>query len=167
MENAFESAIFNSDKDKPLNWFLKQKYRLSSLHPDMSYSMLNMKILRECGGELEHSIRCSCVEPCSTEEYINAIEDIIARTIIGKACTRNPIDYKMVPKISREDKRPERPVLKCHKCGSTSNLANNFTKKTQINEVNLIEEAQSAEEKEKSDQDSAISEDTPVEDYHI
>ena len=57
--------------------------------------------------------------------------------------------------------------MKCHKCGSTSNLANNFTKNTQINEVQLIEEAQSAEEKEESDQDSSISEDTPVEDYHI
>ncbi|MBW0464780.1 hypothetical protein O181_004495 [Austropuccinia psidii MF-1] len=36
MENAFESAIFNSEKDKPLTWFLKQKDRLSVLHPDMS-----------------------------------------------------------------------------------------------------------------------------------
>ncbi|MBW0561206.1 hypothetical protein O181_100921 [Austropuccinia psidii MF-1] len=34
MENASESAIFNSEKDKPLTWFLKQKDRLSLLHPD-------------------------------------------------------------------------------------------------------------------------------------
>ncbi|MBW0465475.1 hypothetical protein O181_005190 [Austropuccinia psidii MF-1] len=46
MENAFESAIFNSEKDKPLTWLLKQKDRLSALHPDMSDSMINMKILR-------------------------------------------------------------------------------------------------------------------------
>ncbi|MBW0550815.1 hypothetical protein O181_090530 [Austropuccinia psidii MF-1] len=68
MENAFESAIFNSEKDETLTWFLKQKYRLSSLHPDMSDSMINMKILRKCGGELEHVIKCRCVEPCSTED---------------------------------------------------------------------------------------------------
>ncbi|MBW0527966.1 hypothetical protein O181_067681 [Austropuccinia psidii MF-1] len=52
MENAFESAIFNSENDKPLTWFFKQKARLSALHPDMSDTMINMKILRKCRGEL-------------------------------------------------------------------------------------------------------------------
>ncbi|MBW0571432.1 hypothetical protein O181_111147 [Austropuccinia psidii MF-1] len=52
MENAFESAILNSEKDKPLDWFFKQKDRLSALHPDMSDTMINMKISRKCGGEL-------------------------------------------------------------------------------------------------------------------
>ncbi|MBW0531329.1 hypothetical protein O181_071044 [Austropuccinia psidii MF-1] len=167
MENAFESAIFNSEKDKPLTWFFKQKDRLSALHPDMSDTMINMKILRKCGGELEHAIKSRCVEPCSTEDYINAMEDIITRTRIGKTWTRIPMESKMIPKIPREDKRPERPVLKCHKCGSTSHLANTCTKKTKINEVQVIEEIQCTEEKEESDQDSAVSEDTPVEDYPI
>ncbi|MBW0553112.1 hypothetical protein O181_092827 [Austropuccinia psidii MF-1] len=57
MENAFEIAIFDSEKDIPLTWFLKQKDILSALHPDMSDSMINMKILRRCGGELEHAIK--------------------------------------------------------------------------------------------------------------
>ncbi|MBW0577165.1 hypothetical protein O181_116880 [Austropuccinia psidii MF-1] len=65
MENTFESAIFNSEKDILLTWSLKQKERLSALHPDISDSMINMKILRKCGGELEHAIKCRCVEPCS------------------------------------------------------------------------------------------------------
>ncbi|MBW0588961.1 hypothetical protein O181_128676 [Austropuccinia psidii MF-1] len=148
MENAFESAIFNSEKDKPLTWFFKKKDRLSALHPDMSDTMINMKILRKCGGELEHAIKSRCVEPCSTEDYINAMEDIITRTRIGKTWTKILMEYKMVSKIPREDRRPERPVLKCHKCVS-------------------IEEVHCTEEKEESDQDSAISEDTPVEDYPI
>ncbi|MBW0530653.1 hypothetical protein O181_070368 [Austropuccinia psidii MF-1] len=105
-------------------------YRLSALHPDMSDTMISMKILRKCGPELEHVIKCRCVEPCSTEYYINAMEDIISRKKIGKMWTKIPMDSKMVPKISREDRRPERPVLKCHKCGSTSNLANTCTTKT-------------------------------------
>ncbi|MBW0526185.1 hypothetical protein O181_065900 [Austropuccinia psidii MF-1] len=84
LENAFESAIFNSEKDKPLTRFLKQKDRLSALHPDMSDSMINMKILRKCGGELENDIKCRCVEPCSMEDYINSMEDIITRTRIVK-----------------------------------------------------------------------------------
>ncbi|MBW0491176.1 hypothetical protein O181_030891 [Austropuccinia psidii MF-1] len=73
----------------------------------------------------------------------------------------------MVPKISREDRRPEKPVFKFHKCGSTSNLANTCTKKTKINEVQVIGEAQCTEEKEESDLDSAVSEDTQVEEYPI
>ncbi|MBW0550542.1 hypothetical protein O181_090257 [Austropuccinia psidii MF-1] len=129
MENAFESAIFNSEKDKPLTWFLKQKDRLSVLHTDRSDSMINMKILRKCGGELEHAIKCRCVETCSSEDYISSMEGIITRTRIVKTWTRTPIESKMVPKISRDDKRPEKPVLKCHKCGSTSHLANTYTKR--------------------------------------
>ncbi|MBW0560038.1 hypothetical protein O181_099753 [Austropuccinia psidii MF-1] len=164
MENSFESAIFNSGKDKPLAWFLKQKDRLSALHPDMSDSIVNMKILRKCGGELENSIKCRCVEPCSTKDYINSMEDILIRTRIGKTWIRNPMESKMIPKLSIEDKKP---VFKCHKGGSTSHLANSCIKNTKINEVQIIEDVQFTEEKEESDQDSAVSEDTPVEDYYV
>ncbi|MBW0560814.1 hypothetical protein O181_100529 [Austropuccinia psidii MF-1] len=148
MENAFESSIFNSEKDKSLSWFLKQKDRLSALHPYMSDSIINMKILRKCGGELEHAIKLRCVEPCSREDYINSMEYIIIRTRIGKTWTRVPMESKMVSKNSREDKRPERPFLKCHKCGGTSHLANTCTKRTKINEAQVIEEVQCTEEKE-------------------
>ncbi|MBW0520039.1 hypothetical protein O181_059754 [Austropuccinia psidii MF-1] len=106
----------------------------------MSDSMINMKILRKCGGELEHAIKCRCVEPCSTEDYINSMEDIIKRARTGKTWSRVPMESKMVSKTSIEDKRPGRPVLKCHKCGSTSNLAKTCTKNTKINEVEVIEE---------------------------
>ncbi|MBW0542942.1 hypothetical protein O181_082657 [Austropuccinia psidii MF-1] len=88
MENAFESGIYNSEKDKPLTWFLKQKDKSSALHPDMSDYMINMKILRKCGGELEHAIKCRCVEPFSTEYYINSMEDVISRTRIANTCTK-------------------------------------------------------------------------------
>ncbi|MBW0485492.1 hypothetical protein O181_025207 [Austropuccinia psidii MF-1] len=95
------------------------------------------------------------------------MEDIITRTRIGKTWTKNPMESKLVSRIPREERRPEKPVLKCHKCGSTSHLANNCNKKTKINEVQIIEEIQCTEEKEESDQDSSVSEDTPVEDYTI
>ncbi|MBW0526995.1 hypothetical protein O181_066710 [Austropuccinia psidii MF-1] len=95
------------------------------------------------------------------------MEDIITRKRIGKTWTEIPIESKIVPKISRGDRRPEKPVLKCNKCGSTSNLANTCTKNTKINEGHVIEEIQFTEEKEESDLDSAVSEDIPVEDYTI
>ncbi|MBW0577245.1 hypothetical protein O181_116960 [Austropuccinia psidii MF-1] len=102
----------------------------------MSDTMINMKILRKCGGELEHAIKSRCVEPCSTEDYINAIGDIITRTRMGKTWTKIPMESKMVSRIPRED-------------------------------IKVIEEVHCTEEKEEPDQDSAISEDTPVEEYLI
>ncbi|MBW0591242.1 hypothetical protein O181_130957 [Austropuccinia psidii MF-1] len=95
------------------------------------------------------------------------MEDIITRTRMGKTWTKIPIESKIVSKIPSEDRRPEKPVLKCHKCGSSSHLANTCTKKTEINEVQVIEDVHCTEEKEESDQDSEVSEDTPVEDYPI
>ncbi|MBW0558873.1 hypothetical protein O181_098588 [Austropuccinia psidii MF-1] len=94
------------------------------------------------------------------------MEDIITRTRIGKTWTKIPMESKIVPKISGEDRKAERPFLKFHKCESTSHLANTFTKKTKINEAPFIEEVQCTEEKE-SDLHSAVSEDTPLEDYPI
>ncbi|MBW0480210.1 hypothetical protein O181_019925 [Austropuccinia psidii MF-1] len=129
--------------------------------------MINMKILRKYGGELEHAIKCRCVEPCLTDDCINAMEDIITRTRIGKAWTRVPMESKIVSKTSREDKRPERPVLECHICRSTLHFPNICTKKTKINEAQVIEEAQCTEGKEKSYLHSAVSGDAPVEDYPI
>ncbi|MBW0504855.1 hypothetical protein O181_044570 [Austropuccinia psidii MF-1] len=133
----------------------------------MSDSMINMKILRKCGGEMEHAIQRRCVEPCSTEDYINSMEDIITITRVGKTWSRVPIESKIFSKPSREDKGPERPVFRCHKCGSTSHLANTCTKKANINEAQITEEVQCTEGKEESDLDSAASEDPPVEDYPI
>ncbi|MBW0532406.1 hypothetical protein O181_072121 [Austropuccinia psidii MF-1] len=77
------------------------------------------------------------------------------------------MESKIIPKISREDRRPEKHVLKCHKFGSTSHLAKTCTKKAKMNEVQIIEEAQCTEEKEESNLDTEVSEDTPVENYPI
>ncbi|MBW0531594.1 hypothetical protein O181_071309 [Austropuccinia psidii MF-1] len=99
---------------KKINPYLvtQTERQLSDLHPDMSDSMINIKILRKCGGELENAIKCRCVEPCSSEDYINTMEDIITGTRIGKTWPRTPIESKMVSKIFRDEIRPEKPVLK-------------------------------------------------------
>ncbi|MBW0519975.1 hypothetical protein O181_059690 [Austropuccinia psidii MF-1] len=102
--------------------------------------MINMKVLRKCGEELEHAIKCRCVEPCSTGDYINSMEVISTKTIIGETWTRTPMESKMILKSSKEDRRLERTVLKCHNFESTSHLANTCTKNTKINEAQVIEE---------------------------
>ncbi|MBW0573192.1 hypothetical protein O181_112907 [Austropuccinia psidii MF-1] len=121
-----------------MSQILKQKDRLTALHSDMSETILHKRILIKCGGDLEHAIRSRCIEPCSTEDYINPMEDITTRTKIHRNWYKPPMDNKTsgkpIPKTNKpHDKRP----LKCHKCGSTSHLANTCPKKTRINEIEI------------------------------
>ncbi|MBW0507830.1 hypothetical protein O181_047545 [Austropuccinia psidii MF-1] len=108
-----------------MSWFLKQKDILTALYPDMSETMIHKRILRKCGGYLEYAIRSRCIEPCSTEDYINAMEEITSRKRIGRNGYKHPMDnktnWKPIPKPNKpHDKSP----LKCNICGSSSYLAN-------------------------------------------
>ncbi|MBW0520501.1 hypothetical protein O181_060216 [Austropuccinia psidii MF-1] len=131
MENSFEEAIFNIERDRTMSWFLKEKDISTALNPDISETMVCKRTLRECDGDLEHATRSQFIEPCSTEDYINAREDITTRTksIINwyKPLMYNKSSGKPIPKPKKpHDKAP----LKCHKSGSTSHLANTCPKKT-------------------------------------
>ncbi|MBW0533115.1 hypothetical protein O181_072830 [Austropuccinia psidii MF-1] len=138
MENSFEEAIFNIERNRPMSWFLKQKDRLTALHPDMSETMVHNRILRECGGELEHVIRRRCIEPCYIEDYINAMEDIKTRTKIGRIWYKAPMDNNTSGKpITKPNEPHDQACLKFHKCGSTSHLENTCLKKTRINEIDI------------------------------
>ncbi|MBW0461072.1 hypothetical protein O181_000787 [Austropuccinia psidii MF-1] len=99
----------------------------------MPDSIINTKLFKKCREELENSIKLRCVEPFSTEDYINAMEDIITRTRTVKSWTRRPMVSKIFTNTSREDRRPEIPVSKFHKCRRNSKLANTCTKKAKIN----------------------------------
>ncbi|MBW0555055.1 hypothetical protein O181_094770 [Austropuccinia psidii MF-1] len=83
MENSFEGAIFNIERDSPISWFLQQNDRLTALHPDISENSTE-RISRKCGGYLEHAMRSRSIEPCSTTDYINSMEDITTRTKIDR-----------------------------------------------------------------------------------
>ncbi|MBW0520868.1 hypothetical protein O181_060583 [Austropuccinia psidii MF-1] len=141
MENSFEESIFNVERDRPMSWFLKHKDRLTSLHPDMSETMIHKSILRKFGGDLDYAIRSRFIKPCSTVDYINAMEDITTRTKIGRNWYKPPIDNKTSGKpISKPNEPQDRAPLKFNKCGSTSHLANTCTKKTKINEIEIEKE---------------------------
>ncbi|MBW0566831.1 hypothetical protein O181_106546 [Austropuccinia psidii MF-1] len=136
MENSFEEAIFDIEGDRPMCWFLKQKDSLTALQPDMSETMVHKRILRKFGGDLEHAIRSRCINPCSTEDYINAMEDITTTTKIGRNWYKPPMDNKTLGKpIPKTNKPHDKAPLNCHKCGSTSHLANTCPKKTRINKI--------------------------------
>ncbi|MBW0544091.1 hypothetical protein O181_083806 [Austropuccinia psidii MF-1] len=100
--------------------------------------MIHKRILRKCGGDLEHAIRSRCIEPCSTEDDINAMEDIITRKKIGRNWYKPPMENKTSGKpIPKANNTHDKAPLKCHKCGSKSHLANTCPKKTIINEIEI------------------------------
>ncbi|MBW0560182.1 hypothetical protein O181_099897, partial [Austropuccinia psidii MF-1] len=162
IEKAFENYFFDPDKDKPLTFFLKQVERLNALYPEMSQKMVHMKILNKFGGELEHSLRSRCIEPCFTEEYINALEEIVTRTEIGRNLKKLDIKSPNKPFVKkykpRETFKPNSPNInekrKCHKGGGIGHLANNCLKKAKINEVVETEDHNDKEEESDSEKDT-------------
>ncbi|MBW0590208.1 hypothetical protein O181_129923 [Austropuccinia psidii MF-1] len=125
--------------------------------------MVHMKILKKCGGELEHALRSRCIEPCSTEEYINALEDIVTRTKIGRNWKKLDIKSPNKPFI-KKDKSKEacKPNIneqrKCHKCGGIIHLANTCLKKAKINEIVETENHNDKEEESESEKETKESE---------
>ncbi|MBW0576236.1 hypothetical protein O181_115951 [Austropuccinia psidii MF-1] len=85
VETVFESAKFNADKEKALPWFCHQKDRLTVLYPDMSEFIIHRKILRQCGGDLEHAVKSRTTEKSSAEDIINILEEVTTRTKIGSS----------------------------------------------------------------------------------
>ncbi|MBW0580825.1 hypothetical protein O181_120540 [Austropuccinia psidii MF-1] len=91
--------------------------------------MVHMKILKKCGGELEHALRSRCIEPCSTKEYINALDNIVTMKKIGRTWKKLDIKSSNKPFIKKDKPReifkPNTSNIneqrKCHKCGEDHN----------------------------------------------
>ncbi|MBW0592462.1 hypothetical protein O181_132177 [Austropuccinia psidii MF-1] len=130
--------------------------------------MVHIKILKKCGGELEHDLRSKSKEPCSTEEYINALEDIVTRTKISR--TWKKLDIKS-PNKPRKTFHPNTPSSneqrKCHKCGVIRNLANNCLKKAKTNETVEKEDRDSKEKESDSEKDTEESETSESDEINI
>ncbi|MBW0516077.1 hypothetical protein O181_055792 [Austropuccinia psidii MF-1] len=128
--------------------------------------MVHMKILKKCGGELGNALRSRCIEPCSKEEYINALEDIVTRTKIGRAWKK--VDIKRPNKLFiKKDKRREpfkantpksNEERKFQKCGGIGHLANNCLKKAKINEIVETDDHNDKEEESEFEKDTEESE---------
>ncbi|MBW0501253.1 hypothetical protein O181_040968 [Austropuccinia psidii MF-1] len=113
-----------------------------------------MRILNRCGGELEHALTSRCIEPCSAEEYINALEDIVTTTRIGRDWKKLDIESPNKPFINKyKPKGPFKPNTpntngkrKLHKCEGIEHLSNNFLEKAKINKVVETEDHNDKEE---------------------
>ncbi|MBW0461451.1 hypothetical protein O181_001166 [Austropuccinia psidii MF-1] len=116
-----------------MSWFLKQKGGLTAVQPDISEAIGHKRILKNGGGDLSHYTRSQFIDPFSTEDYINAMEEITTRRKIGREWYKPPIENKTSgTPISRENKPQGRAPLKFHKCGSTSHLANKCPRKQEV-----------------------------------
>ncbi|MBW0574865.1 hypothetical protein O181_114580 [Austropuccinia psidii MF-1] len=175
IENAFENSFFDPDKDKYLTWFLKQFEILNALYPEMSQKMVHMKILKKFGGELEHALRGRCIAPCSTEEYINALEDIITRTKIGRTWEKLELKSPNKPLVKKhKQKEPfqsntpmNNEQRKFHKCGGIGHSANNCLKKPKINEIVETENHNDKEEDSDSEKETEESETSESDEINI
>ncbi|MBW0562894.1 hypothetical protein O181_102609 [Austropuccinia psidii MF-1] len=150
VETAFESEKFNADKDKALPWFCQQKDRLTALYPDMSEFIIHRKILRQCGGDLEHSVKSRTTEQSLAEDIINILEEVTTRTKIVSSRVNFKTRFN-IPWKDSMDKSPKEnsnnvkyksadTVRKCHICQSTTQLANTCPKRGKINEIDIEKE---------------------------
>ncbi|MBW0482046.1 hypothetical protein O181_021761 [Austropuccinia psidii MF-1] len=113
-----------------------------------------------------HSLRSSCIEPCSTEEYINELEDIMTRTNIFRTWKKLDIKSPNKPFIKKDKPREtlkhntsnNNEQRNCHRCGVIVHLANNCLKKSKINEIVESEDHNDKEEESDSKKDTEESE---------
>ncbi|MBW0535829.1 hypothetical protein O181_075544 [Austropuccinia psidii MF-1] len=145
VETAFESAKFNTYKDKALPWFCQQKDRLTALYHYMSEFMIHRKILGQCEGGFKHAVKSRTTEQYSAEDIINTLEEVTTRTRIGasrvnlKTRFNTPCKYSVDkdPKGSSKNMKykSEDIIIKCHVCQSTNHLENTCPKrgKNQLN----------------------------------
>ncbi|MBW0535674.1 hypothetical protein O181_075389 [Austropuccinia psidii MF-1] len=137
--------------------------------------MVHMKILKKCGGEVEHASRGRCIEPCSTEEYINALEDIVTRTQIGRNWKKLEIKSSNKPFIKKyKPTEPFKPntsnsneEIKCKKCEGIGHLANNCLKKAKNNEIVETKDHNDKEEESDFEKDTEASETAESDEINI
>ncbi|MBW0527038.1 hypothetical protein O181_066753 [Austropuccinia psidii MF-1] len=143
METSCEYFKLNADKDKDLTCLCQQKDRLIALYPDMSEFMIQRKILRQCGGDLENSIKRGTTEQYPAEDIIDILEEVTTRARIGfsrlNLKTRFNTPWKdSVGKSPQENSnnikyKSADVIRKCHILQSTTHLAEKCPKKGKIN----------------------------------
>ncbi|MBW0573716.1 hypothetical protein O181_113431 [Austropuccinia psidii MF-1] len=116
----------------------------------MSEFKIQKKILRQCGGDLEHAVKIRTTEQSSEVDIINILEEVTTRTKIGSSRVNLKIRFN-TPWKDSVDKNPKEnsnnvkykssdTVRKCHICQSTTHSANTCPKRGKINEIDIEKE---------------------------
>ncbi|MBW0528166.1 hypothetical protein O181_067881 [Austropuccinia psidii MF-1] len=136
----------------------------------MSEFMIHRKILRQCGGGLEHAVKSRTTEQSSAEDIINILEEVTTRTKIGSSRVNLKTRFNTPWKDSVE-KNPKGNsnnvkyrsvdiIRKFHVWQSTTHLAKTCLKRGEINEIDIEKEPDVGKEdniiEENSDDKSSI-----------
>ncbi|MBW0513767.1 hypothetical protein O181_053482 [Austropuccinia psidii MF-1] len=116
----------------------------------MSEFMIHRKILRQCGGDLEHAIKSRTTEQSSAEEIINILEEVTTRTRIGSSRVNLKTRFN-TPWKDSVDKNPTENsnnvkyksadiIRKFHICQRTTHLAKTCPKRCKTNEIDIEKE---------------------------
>ncbi|MBW0517539.1 hypothetical protein O181_057254 [Austropuccinia psidii MF-1] len=116
----------------------------------MSEFMIHKKILRQCRGGLEHSVKSRTTEKSSAEDVINILEEVTTRARTGSS------RVNLKPRLNKPwkdsvDKHPKENsnnvkyksadiIRKFRICQSTTHLANTCPKRGKINEIDIEKE---------------------------
>ncbi|MBW0497833.1 hypothetical protein O181_037548 [Austropuccinia psidii MF-1] len=112
--------------------------------------MIHRKIIRQCGGDLEHAVKSRTTEQSLAEDIINRLEEVTTRTRIGSSRVNLKTSFNTswkdsVDKNSRENsnniKYKSADVIRnCHIFQSTTHLANACPRKGKINKIDFEKE---------------------------
>ncbi|MBW0517329.1 hypothetical protein O181_057044 [Austropuccinia psidii MF-1] len=113
----------------------------------MSEFMIHRKILRQCGGDLEHAVKSRTTQQSSVEDIINILEEVTTRTRIGSSRVNLKTSFKIPWKDSVDKHSKENSTnikyksadinRKFHICQRTTHLANTCPRKGKINEIDI------------------------------
>ncbi|MBW0521754.1 hypothetical protein O181_061469 [Austropuccinia psidii MF-1] len=117
----------------------------------MSEFMIHSKILRQCGGYLEHTVNSRTNEHASEEDIINILEGVTTRTKIGSSRVNLKTRFN-TPWKDSVDKKPKEnfnnlkykstdTIRKFLNFQSTTHLSNICPKRGKSNEIDIEKEA--------------------------
>ncbi|MBW0520324.1 hypothetical protein O181_060039 [Austropuccinia psidii MF-1] len=116
----------------------------------MSEFMIHRKILRQCGGDLEHAVKSRTTEKSSAEDIINILEEVNTRTKIGSGRVnlkarfntswKDSVDKNPKENSNNVKYKPADIIRKCHIFQSTTHLANKCPKRGKINDIEIEKE---------------------------
>ncbi|MBW0555848.1 hypothetical protein O181_095563 [Austropuccinia psidii MF-1] len=133
--------------------------------------MIHRKILRQCGGYLEHAVKSRTTEQSSAEDIINILEEVTTRTRIDSSRVnlktrfntpwKDSVDQNTKGNSDNVKYKSADIIRKCHIFQSTTHLANTFSKRGEINEIDIEKEPDVEKDdniiEENSDDKSSIS----------
>ncbi|MBW0543114.1 hypothetical protein O181_082829 [Austropuccinia psidii MF-1] len=116
----------------------------------MSEFMIHRKILRQCGGDLEHAVKRRTTEQYSAEDILSILEEVTTRTRIVSSRVnlktrlntpwKDSVDKNLKANSNNVKYKSADIIRKFHICQRTTHLANKCPKRGKIKELDIEKE---------------------------